>query len=182
MALEAVGSIPIIRPTIFIMPVIFETTDFIIKAHDAPHHSRENGGHVVITPKQRFGHRHEMPLELATRLMHLTMLTGEAVTNAMRAAGMDVVRINYQDNGNWPYKEPKKEPHLHIHLYVRTTHEKHPDNDPRFQAFPDALVFPDRKTGYYDKFQPLTKEDCQAIKTEIKRLASTEKYKSLQLD
>ena len=30
---------------------------------------------------------------------------------------------------------------LLIHLYVRTTHEKHPENDPEFQTFPHALHF-----------------------------------------
>ncbi len=122
-----------------------------------------------------------MSTDLATKLMYLTMIAGEAVTKVMKEAGLKVVRINYQDNGNWAYKEPKKEPHLHVHLYVRTTGEQHPDNDSRFQAFPDALVFPDRGTGYYEKFQPLTDEDCQAINSEMVSLARREKYRDLEL-
>ncbi len=91
---------------------------------------RGNGGHIVIAPKQRFHHRHEMPLDLAASLMHLTMVVGEAFMSVMKQEGMDAVRINYQDNGNWAYKEPKQEPQLHIHLYMRTTHEKHPAGGP----------------------------------------------------
>jgi diadenosine tetraphosphate (Ap4A) HIT family hydrolase len=162
------------------MPIIFETEDFVVKAQDEPHHSRENGGHVVITPKIRYEHRYEMPLDTATRMMHLSMILGEAFTNVMRAKDIDVVRINYQDNGNWAYKEPQKPPQLHIHLYARTMHEKHPKDDPRFQAFPDALVFPDRGTGFYDKFVPLSNEDCAEIKNEVLYLLRSAKYTALE--
>lgn len=160
------------------MPIILETKDFTVKAHKKPHHSRENGGHIVISPKQRYAHRHEMPLDLAAGLMHLTMVVGEAATSVLKQEGLDIVRINYQDNGNWAYKpEINREPHLHIHLYFRTSHEKHPDNDPKFQPFPDALVFPPPDTNYYDHFVPLTEQDCQNIQEEILKLSKTEKYK-----
>lgn len=158
---------------------ILVADDFIVKAAENPHHSRENGGHIYVIPKQQFEHRHEMPLDLAAGLMHLTMITGEAATNVLRRKGLDIVRINYQDNGNWAYKESEPKPHLHIHLYMRTPHEKHPANDPRFQAFPDALVFPGRETGYYEGFKPLSDEDCNDIGNEIKSLLKTTKYQEL---
>lgn len=161
------------------MPFIFETEDFLVDAPDRPHHSRENGGHVKIMPKKRFEHRYEMPVDLANSLMNLTMIVGEATTNVLRQAGLEVVRINYQDNGNWAYKaELSKQPHLHIHLYVRTSHEVHPDGNSKFQAFPDALVFPPPDTDYYDHFVPLTDKECNNIKNEVIRLSKTEKYRS----
>jgi diadenosine tetraphosphate (Ap4A) HIT family hydrolase len=164
------------------VPLILETERFTVTAHDKPHHSRENGGHVKVSPKAEYAHRQEMPLDEAASLMHLTMVTGEAVTNVMRQKGLDVVRINYQDNGNWSYLAVNPTPlHLHVHLYVRTSHEKHPEHDPRFQAFPEALVFPPRDSGYYDSFKPLTTEDCEDIKAEITRLLTTNKYKGLVL-
>lgn len=163
------------------MPTILETPDFIVDTRDSkPHHSRDNGGHIIIRPKERYGHRHEMPLDLAAALMHLTMVVGEAATNVLKQKGLDIVRVNYQDNGNWAYKpEYNRPPHLHIHLYFRTTHEKHPDNNPKFQAFPDALVFAPPDTDYYDKFNSLTEEDSQDIKKEIGRLLQSEKYKDV---
>lgn len=164
------------------MPLILETKDFIIDGHDKPHHSRENGGHIKVRPKQAFEHRYEMPLDLAANLMHLTMATGEAATTVLRANGIEVVRINYQDNGNWAYKpEFNHANRLHVHLYIRTAHEKHPDNNPLFQPFPDALVFPPPTTDFYDKFQPLTKQDCASIKDELLRLLKTDKYKSVSI-
>lgn len=158
------------------MPIIFETENMTVKAHDKPHHSRENGGHIVVAPKLKYEQRYDIPLDIATEMMHVTMVTGEAATNVLRQVGIDVVRINYQDNGNWAYKEPQYPPSIHQHLYIRTNGEKHPMNDPRFAAFPDALCFPDPGTGYYDSFQPLTIEDCAAIKQEVERLLTSNKY------
>ncbi|CAA9244846.1 MAG: hypothetical protein AVDCRST_MAG50-1905 [uncultured Acidimicrobiales bacterium] len=104
------------------MPLILETANFTVVAPDQPHHSRENGGHIVVTPKVVFEHRYDMPLPLAAQLMHLTMAVGEALTTVLRAEGQEVVRINYQDNGNWAYKVTPPRPRLHVHLYVRTAH------------------------------------------------------------
>jgi len=166
--------------------IILETPEFVVNAHDKPHHSRENGGHIRVSPKQRFGSRQEMPLDLAAGLMHLTMVVGEAATSVLRRKGLDVVRINYQDNGNWAYKADfnkfNKPPHLHVHLYIRTSHEKHPDGSPLFQAFPDALVFPPPDTDYYDHFVPLTGEDCADIRDEVLRLLQTGKYQKVMFE
>lgn len=161
------------------MPTIIETERFIVTAHDNPHHHRENGGHSKISPKERFADRTEMPVDLATELMILTMIVSEAVTKVMSAKGIPVVRTNYQDNGNWSYKPTMaKEPHIHVHLYVRSKNEKHPQNDPRFQAFPESLVFPpiDDGTNYYQSFEPYTLTDCSEIRGEIIQLAQSNKY------
>jgi hypothetical protein len=98
----------------------------------------------------------------------------------MKRKGLDVVRINYQDNGNWAYKPTiNKPPYLHVHLYVRTKGESHLHGDERFQAFPEALVFPPPESGYYKDFQMLTEEDCRDIKKEFENLLSTKKYKDV---
>ena len=162
------------------MPKILETKNFTVVGHDRPHQSRENGGQVVITPKKRYAHRYEMSLHLGTALMHLTMVVGEALTKVMKSKGFDVVRINYQDNGNWAYKPTfNKPPHLHVHLYVRTRNESHPTKDKRFQAFPEALVFPPLESGYYKDFQPLTEKDCIDIKREFEKLLTIKKYNDI---
>lgn len=161
------------------MAVIIDTENFVVDAHDRPHHSRENGGHIVIWPRQEFAHLSDMPNELAAEFMGLSQIVGEAFMNVMRSQGLDVVRVNYACYGNWNYKEPIKDPVTHMSLYLRIANEKHPDGDPRFQAFPEALVFPGRQTGYYDRFVSLSEEDRSKIKDEMLRLAQTEKYASL---
>jgi len=165
------------------MPIIFETSKFLVSGHDQPHHDRNNGGHAKVTPKENYVDRTEMPMELYVAFMQLVMVTGEAITTVMRRKGIDVVRINYQDNGNWSYfPSMKKEPHIHVHLYVRSNGETHPANDSRFRAFPNALVFPfvSDYPEYYQSFQPYSEEDCADIREEIERLLDTEKYQGIK--
>lgn len=165
------------------MPIILETSKFLVSGHDHPHHDRNNGGHAKIAPKERYGDRTEMPMGLYVVFMQLVMVTGEAITTVMRRKGIDVIRINYQDNGNWSYfPSMKKDPHIHVHLYVRSNDEKHPANDTRFKAFPEALVFPfiGSNPEYYESFQPYTDMDCSDIRAEIERLLNTDKYSGIR--
>lgn len=165
------------------MPIILETKKFIVQGHDKPHHDRNNGGHAKVSPKERYADRTEMPVPLYLAMMQLVMLTGEAITTVMRQKGLDIVRINYQDNGNWSYfLSMKRDPHIHIHLYVRSNEEKHPSGDKRFKAFPEALYFPfvGESPEYYESFQPYSEEDCADIRAEMDRLLETEKYQDLK--
>lgn len=161
------------------MPIIFETDKYIVQGHDRPHHDRDNGGHAKVSPKAKYADRSEMPEDLYLALMMLVRIAGEAITSVMTAKGIPIARINYQDNGNWSYfPSMKKDPQIHLHLYVRSYEEKHPAGDPRFKPFPHAMVAPfiGDAPEYYESFKPYTAQDCQDIKAEIERLLET-KYK-----
>lgn len=165
------------------MPIILATKKFIVAGHDNPHHDRNNGGHAKVAPKEKFGDRTEMPMDLYLTMMQLVMISGEAITKVMTQKGIDVVRINYQDNGNWSYfPSMKKDPHIHVHLYVRSNGEKHPSGDERFRAFPEALFFPfiGDNPEYYNSFKPYTETDCADIRAEIEKLLDTQKYFGLR--
>lgn len=165
------------------MPLILETEKFIVQGHDRPHHDRNNGEHAKLSPKERYGDRTEMPMELYLAMMQLVMLTGEAITSVMREKGVDVVRINYQDNGNWGYfPSMNRDPHIHIHLYVRANGEAHPAGDDRFRSFPEALFMPfiGDNLEFYESFKPYTEEDCADIRQKMEELLLTEKYQELK--
>lgn len=87
---------------------------------------------------------------------------------AMKDRGLEIERINYQENGNWSYLDGTK-PTFHLHLYGRTRNAKS-------QKWGEALYFPNPTTSFYDDFEPFNDEDIQAIKNEISRLENTEKY------
>ena len=55
--------------------------------------------------------------------MYLTMLIGEAMIIGLNNRGIDIGRINYQDNGNWGVFKPE-DPFLHVHLYGRAKSAK----------------------------------------------------------
>lgn len=165
------------------MPHILETKKFIVQGHDHPHHDRDNGGHAKVSPKERYGDRTEMPMDLYLAMMQLVMLAGEAIASVMREKGVDVVRINYQDNGNWGYfPNINCEPHIHVHLYVRANDEKHPTGDQRFRAFPEALFMPfiGDSPEFYESFKPYSEEDCADIRQKMEELLETNKYQELK--
>ena len=54
----------------------------------------------------------------AIELMRLLIIVGEAMTIVLTKNGIDIGRINYQDNGNWGVFK-KEGPYKHFHLYGR---------------------------------------------------------------
>lgn len=149
-------------------PLIHETPHFRVLAQDKPHVDRADGGHIIILPKVRVKDRTCLSPLMAKELMKLTMIVGEAMATALNRRGIDIGRINYQDNGNWGVFKPEG-PYLHIHLYGRAKSAK-------IQKYGEALHLPQRHTGFYDLFEPLNDGDIAEIRNEIERLFLTPKY------
>ena len=88
----------------------------------------------------------------------------------MNKHGVDVGRINYQDNGNWTEFKPSGSS-LHLHLYGRARSAK-------IQKYGQSLFFPheDEQPEFYKTLQPLNQEDIQEINSKIIDLLSQDKY------
>ena len=151
------------------MSLIYETDNFLVEAPEKPHIDRNDGGHIIILPKVRVEDRTKLNPEPAKELMKLSMVVGEAMTKVMNEHGVDIGRINYQENGNWSVLSPEGS-FLHEHVYGRAKSAK-------IQKYGDALYFPHRDTGFYDKNQPLTEKDAIDIRAIILQLLSNSKYK-----
>ena len=149
---------------------IFQTKNFIVYAAEKPHITRTDGGHILIVPKVKLVDRTELSPELAVELMRLTTVVGQAMTKALNQRGIDVGRINYQDNGNWSVFKPEG-PYLHIHLYGRAKSAK-------IQKWGETCSFPQRETGFYDSFEPLNDGDIKEIKKEIELIFKEDKYQN----
>ena len=149
---------------------IYETKNFIVESFDekTPHVSREEGGHIRIRPKIRVLDRTELSSELAIECMRLTMVVGKALEIAMNKQGIEIMRVNYQDMGNWAFKKDEQ-PYFHIHIYGRARNAIK-------QPCQEAVYLPDRSTGFYDDFKPLNIEDVNLIKKEIEETFKQEKY------
>ena len=152
------------------MAIIFESENFVVEAADKPHVDREDGGHIKISPKTRVVDRQDLSPKQAIELMRLTLVVGDAMARVMNDHGVDIGRINYQDNGNWGVLKPSG-PHLHVHLYGRAKSAK-------THRYGQACYFPhkDEEPEYYADFKPLNEEDIRDIRAEIERLLSEEKY------
>jgi diadenosine tetraphosphate (Ap4A) HIT family hydrolase len=148
--------------------LVYETENFVVEAVEKPHVTRLDGGHLKITPRVRVNDRTKLSPKLAVELMKLTMLVGEAFQIAMNNRGIDVGRINYQENGNWSVKKPEG-PYLHIHLYGRAKSAK-------INKWGDAIFAGHRDTGFYDKFESLDEGDIKEIRKQILLISKQDRY------
>ncbi len=149
--------------------LIFETDNFVVEAPPKPFVSREEGGHIRIRIKdESITDRTKLSSKVAIEYMRLSMVVGEAMEVVMNSQGIPVVKINYQDMGNWAYKQGKR-PFLHYHIFGRVLGAKH-------QPYPESVFLPDRSTGFYEGFIPLTTDDITQLKDEMTRIMSREKY------
>ena len=148
------------------MPLIYETPNFTISTPDQPHVSRGDGGQMIINPKVTVEDRTHLSRALAIELMKLTMVAGEAMKTVMTRNGIDIGRINYQDNGNWRHE-------LHIHLYGRA-------RGATLQTYGHPLALPPTAQAFKEQMgnlEPLHQDDIAELKTEIARLLATDKYR-----
>ena len=149
------------------MALVYEARHFILKTLDQPHVSRSDGGHIVIDPKLAVEDRTQLTPEQAIELVKLTMVGGEAMKTVLTRKGIDIGRINYQDNGNWRAE-------LHVHLYGRARGAK-------LQPWGHALAFPPTREAFRKEMgnlEALRPDDIAELRAEIVRLLETEKYRS----
>jgi diadenosine tetraphosphate (Ap4A) HIT family hydrolase len=148
------------------VPVVFEAAHFRIDVPERPHVARSDGGHIIIHPKRPVEDRTQLTRAEAIELVKLTMVAGEAMKTVLTARGVDIGRINYQDNGNWRSE-------LHVHLYGRARSAK-------LQPYGHALAFPPTREAFLrdmGDLEPLNADDIAALRAEIERLLATQKYR-----
>jgi diadenosine tetraphosphate (Ap4A) HIT family hydrolase len=148
------------------MPLVFESEHFEIAVPPHPHIARNDGGHLIIHPKVAVEDRTKLTRDQAVELMKLTMVAGEAMKNVLTSRGIDVGRINYQDNGNWRHE-------LHVHLYGRA-------RGATIQPYGHALAFPPTREAFMQEMgdlERLNDDDVAALRTEIARLLGSSKYR-----
>ncbi len=152
------------------MALIYESNNFLVQSAEQPLVDRADGGHITIDPTFTISVRQQLSPAQAVELMRLTMVVGEAMTNVMNRHGIDIGRINYQDNGNWSVFKPGG-PQLHYHLYGRAKSAVQ-------QKYGQTLFMPhkDEDPAFYDNLMPLTIEDVEAIREEIMKLLQEERY------
>ncbi len=146
--------------------MIYEARHFVLRTLDQPHVSRSEGGHIVIDPKVVVEDRTQLSREQAIELIKLTMVSGEAMKTVLSRKGINIGRINYQDNGNWRAE-------LHVHLYGRA-------QGATLQPFGHALAFPPTREAFrkeMGKLEALREDDIVELRAEIVRLLAGDKYR-----
>ena len=143
---------------------IFETSHFMVESPEKPHVTRNDGGHIKISPKISVIDRQKLSPEQSVELAWLTDLIGEAFLRGMKKQVIELGRINYQDNSNWTCLKPSG-PYLHVNLYGRAI-------DASIQPYGQSLNFPhgDEFPEFYANNEPLNTDDIESIISEIENL------------
>ncbi len=152
------------------MTIIYTSDNFFVEAPEKPHVDRDDGGHIRIYPKIRVCDRQQLPPKHAVELMRLTVIVGQAMFEVMNDHGVNIERINYQDNGNWSVFKSGGA-YLHVHLYGRAKSAK-------VHKYGQACFFPhiEEQPEYYSDFKPLNECDIEGIKNEIEKLFKAAKF------
>lgn len=150
--------------------LIYQSPNFTIEAPIKPLVDRQDGGHLIIHPVVAVTDRQQLTPELAIELMRLTIVAGQVMCDVMRRHGVDIGRINYQDNGNWSVFAPGGAT-MHIHLYGRAI-------SARIQRYGEATFFPhrDREPEFYSHLQPLQHDDLVAMRAEVEKWLSMPQF------
>lgn len=149
--------------------VVAKATYFTVKVPSRPHVTAEEGGHLFVEVNDpAISDRTQLSPEAAIECMWLTMLAGAAMEQVLRERGLDIYRLNYQDNGNWSFLRGEA-PRMHVHIYGRTRNET-------FQQYGQALYFPDPGDERYNLFAPFDEATARAIGDRMRQLASTPQF------
>lgn len=148
------------------MQTVIATLHYTIVVPARPHVARIDGGHLIINPKVTVVDRTRLTREQAVELVKLTMVAGAAMQTVLPPRGVDIWRINYQDNGNW-------RPELHVHLYGRA-------KSSTMQPYGHFLSIPLTAAAFKQQpdLEPLNADDVVALRAEIEGLLATDKYKN----
>ncbi len=155
--------------------VIWETENFMVVVPKQPFISREEGGHIFILgsgDKYRYNSREDLTPSEVLEVQRLCQMICCAFKSAMKEQGIDIIRINYFEAGNWSYKPDSVDvkAYYHEHIFGRTLNAKK-------QVFPEAPYLPSRDTGFYDDFKPITDEDIELIVEKMEKLELEDKFK-----
>jgi diadenosine tetraphosphate (Ap4A) HIT family hydrolase len=149
--------------------LIFETENFILESVDKPFVSRNEGGHIRLKIKdESITDRTKLSPHVAVEYMRFSIIAGQALEEVMTKQGIPVVKINYQDMGNWAAKK-NEQPILHMHIFGRS-------KNAIIQKFPESVYLPARESGFYDTFAALNENDVGLLKNRIEQLSQTTKF------
>lgn len=149
--------------------VIYQTKSFSVERAPRPFVSREEGGHIRIFPKNKtISCINDLTPQESIELIRLEAIVRESMIEGMNQQGVPVIWINLEDLGNWAFKR-NEVPILHIQVFGRASTATK-------QLWPEAVYLPDRSTGFYDNFEPLTSQDMKVIGEIIQEKIKQEKY------
>jgi len=135
---------------------------------------RADGGHLVVHPPRPVWDRSALGVEDLLAWSLLVAATGAAMLQTLPA--LQEGCLNFWEAGNWSLhdlaapvgpKSPREHRRVHLHVFGRSRHARHPDwawgESPRFPAYVDSA-------RWSAQFAPLSNAECDAVAAAIDAL------------
>ncbi len=138
---------------------------------------RADGGHLVVDPPRPVWERSALTPDELVAWSFLVAASGQAMLECLPqlAGGC----LNYWEAGNWALneqaapagaKDPQVHRRVHLHLFGRSPHARHPDwrwgESPRFPDYVDS-------ERWSAQFAALTDHECDAVARRASELLAT---------
>jgi diadenosine tetraphosphate (Ap4A) HIT family hydrolase len=138
---------------------LFRANHFKVMYPRIPLIDRKDGGHLLIFPLVKKLDRMHFTPEEAAEFMPFCKAVGRAFQEVMNESGIEVVRLNWMDMGNWrlvPYDDPR----FHLHIFGRAAGS-------RFQIHGEFNQIPPKGSKHYVMIEPINEFEEKKLKERI---------------
>ena len=146
---------------------VYEDKYFRVTSPEFPLNDRNDGGHLILTKKERVTDRSDMTYQEAIDFMRISMAVGKAMYEVL-----GIERMNYEDLGNWGIDEPGGAK-MHLHFFGRAREQI------RQIRGHHMFLYPKDHEIYRGHLKPLNEDDLQKLRTRIEDILKGEKYRKM---
>ena len=139
--------------------LVWEDVDFIVTTPLIPHISKNDGGHLIVSPKVNVSEIYELDDVKLLRFMRIVAVCTQSLKSVLGEQGINIPFTNNQDNGNWAVLNDRPKS-LHFHIYGRARNSIK-------QVFGQAIFAPDPHSTFYDNNIPLNTQDIKNVNNYI---------------
>lgn len=144
--------------------LVYEDKYCQIGSPEFPLNDRSDGGHLVLTKKEKVTDRSDMTYQEAIDFMRISMAVGKAMYEVL-----GIERMNYEDLGNWGIDDPGGAK-MHLHFFGRSREQVHQIRGHHMFLYPKGHKI------YQGHLRPFNEDDLKKLRTRIEDILKGEKY------
>lgn len=144
--------------------LVYEDRYFQVISPEFPLNDRNDGGHLILTKKEKVTDRSDMTYQEAIDFMRISMAVGKAMYEVL-----GIERMNYEDLGNSGIDDPGGAK-MHLHFFGRAREQIH-----QIRAH-HMFLYPQGHKIYQGHLKPFNDDDLKKLSTKIEDILKGEKY------
>ena len=144
--------------------LVYEDKYFQVSSPESPLNDRNDGGHLVLTKREKVTDRSDMTYQEAIDFMRISMAVGKAMYEVL-----GIERMNYEDLGNWGIDDPGGAK-MHLHFFGRTREQTHQIRGHHMFLYPKGHKI------YQGHLESFNDSDIEKLRARIEDILTGEKY------